>query len=539
MDVAADREQGRDAATRGAWSDAHTALTRAERAGGLEAAELELLATVAAMLGREDERVTWLERAQRAHRAAGDPAPAARCAFWIGLSLLVRGEPARAGGWFGRAERLVERAGEDCVERGYLLIPRVIERRAAGDHAAAHAATVEAAEIAERFADADLLALALHEQGQALVALGRVDDGLRLIDEAMVAVCAGELSPYVTGLVYCSVIDGCQEIYELRRAREWTAALTDWCDGQPDMVAFTGRCLVHRAEILQLHGAWEAALDEARRAGERATRAAAAGAVAQAAYREAELRRLQGALSAAEDAYREAARAGAEPQPGLALLRLAQGRPDAATAAIRRVLGETADPLRRARLLPAAVEIRLARDDVDGARAACEELERIAASLGREMLDAHVAHARGALALAEGDAGAALVDLREAARRWQALDAPYEAARSRELIGRACRELGDEDAAELELDAAASAYRELGAEQDRSRLGPPSTPAGLTERELQVLRRVAAGETNRAIAAALVLSDRTVDRHVSNIFAKLGVSSRTAATAFAYEHRLV
>ena len=539
MDVAADRERGRDSAARGAWSDAHAALTRAEQAGGLGPAELELLATVAAMLGREDERVAWLERAQQAHRAAGAPAAAARCAFWLGLSLLLSGEPARAGGWFGRAERLVEQAGEDCVERGYLLIPLLLECRAAGDPTGAHAAAAEAATIAERFGDADLLALGLHEQGQALVELGRVDDGLRLIDEAMVAVCAGELSPFVTGLVYCSVIDGCHAIYELRRAREWTAALTAWCDRQPDMVAFTGRCLVHRAEILQLHGAWEAALDEARRAGERALRAAAEGAAAQAAYREAELRRLQGALTAAEDAYREAARAGAEPQPGLALLRLAQGRPDAATAAIRRVLGETADPLGRARLLPTAVEIRLAAGDVQGARAACEELERIAASLGREMLDALVAHARGAVALAEGDPGAALVDLRDAARRWQVLDAPYEAARSRELIGFACRELGDEDAAELELEAAAAAYRRLGAELDRARLQPSRAPAGLTDRELQVLRRVAAGETNRAIAGELVLSERTIDRHVSNIFAKLGVSSRTAAAAYAYDRRLI
>jgi DNA-binding CsgD family transcriptional regulator len=538
MDATQELDRAREAAARGAWSDAYAAL---EAAGPLGSADLELQATAAFMLGREDERVELLERAQHAHAAAGALPAAARCAFWIGFTLALRGETARAGGWFGRARRLLERHGRDTVEAGYLLLPRVIGAAAARDHAAAEAAAAEAAAIAERFGDADLLALALHEQGLALVGLGRADDGMRLVDEAMVAVCAGELSPIVTGLVYCSVIDGCREVYELRRAQEWTTALSRWCEEQPDMVAFTGRCLVHRAEILQLHGAWDEALDEARRAGRRATAATSPGAAAAAVYREGELRRLQGAHAAAEAAYREAARAGFEPQPGLALLRLAQGRPAVATTAIRRLLAETHSPLPRARLLPAAIEIELATGDAEGAGAACDELGAIAARRRSELLDALVAHARGAVALAEDDAAGALVALRDAAAHWNALRAPYEAARSRELLGVACRALGDEDAAALELDAAREAFGRLGALPDRARVDAlvRGAPYALSDRELQVLRRLAAGETNRAIAAELVLSERTVERHVSNIFAKLGVSSRTAAAAFAYEHRLV
>ncbi len=536
MDVAAAVATARDARATGAWGEAHAVL--APLAGELDADGLEQLATAAYMLGRDDEFVAALEGAVRAHERSDR---AARCAFWIGLSLALRGEPARAGGWFARAGRLVERHGSDCVERGYLLLPQVIERQIAGDRRGADAAAAAAIVIAERFGDADLLALALHEQGHARVALGRVEDGLRCVDEAMVAVCAGELSPIVTGLVYCSAIDGCHVNHELGRAQEWTAALARWCDAQPDMVAFTGRCLVHRSELLQLHGAWDEALAEAQRAARRAAHPSGAGAAAEAAYREGEIARLRGDHAGAEAAYLRAGHAGSEPQPGLALLRLAQGRTEAAAAAIERALAGTRDPQRRAGLLPAAVEIALAAGDDAAARAACAELEAIAAPYRRELLDARVAHARGTLALAGGDAAAALADLRDAQQRWRALEAPYEVARSRELLGLACRALGDDEAARLELDAARAEFARLGAAPDRMRaetaLG--RDPLGLSARELEVLRRVAAGDTNRAIAAALVLSDRTVDRHVSNIFAKLGVSTRAAATARAYERGLV
>ena len=359
------------------------------------------------------------------------------------------------------------------------------------------------------------------------------------------AVTAGEMSPIVSGLVYCGVILGCQDAYELGRAREWTAALTKWCEQQPDMVSFTGRCRVHRAQILLLGGAWPDALEEARRAGQRCAEGHNQLAVGEAAYLQGEVRRLRGDFTAAEEAYRDASRCGWEPQPGLALLRLAQGNGDAAAAAIRRVIDETTEPAKRAGLLPACVEIMLAVGEVGEARGACRELEEISEDHASDMLGAMVAHALGAVDLAEGDTRAALVALRRAAQSWQKLDAPYEAARSRWLVGLACRALGDDDAAALELDAARVAFTELGAAPDLARVeslvthAVPGEAHGLTPRELEVLRRVAAGETNKAIAAELVLSERTVDRHVSNIFAKLRVSSRAAATAYAYEHELV
>jgi DNA-binding CsgD family transcriptional regulator len=497
------------------------------------------------MLGRDDDALSSLERAHHAYMDAGEALRAVRCAFWVGINLALRGQIGRATGWFGRAQRLVERQEHDCVERGYLLVPVMLQHEASGDWEAAYAAAADAAEIGERFGEADLLALAVHEQGLVLIKQGRVEEGLGLLDEAMVAVIVGELSPIVTGLLYCSVIEGCQEVYALRRAQEWTAALTRWCEQQPEMVAFTGRCLVHRAEIMELHGAWRDALEEARRARQRCAQVKNQAAAAQAFYRQGEIHRLQGKFSAAEEAYRDASRCGCEPQPGLALLRLVQGNGDAAAAAIRRVMSETTEPLKRARLLPAYVEIMLAVGDAQEARGACRELEEISARYKSGMLDAMVTHARGAVDLAEGDARAALIALRHAWQVWQELEVPYEAARVRVLLGLACRALGDDDTAALELEAARGVFAQLGAAPDLARVGSlsgrvPSTDAhGLTPRELQVLRLVAAGETNKAIAAELVLSEKTVDRHVSNIFTKLGVSSRAAATAYAYKHQLV
>jgi DNA-binding CsgD family transcriptional regulator len=538
--------RGRDSYAARAWRQAYESLTLADRRSPLDADDLELLATSAYMLGRDDDYLDALERAHQGHLDAAEVLPAVRCAFWVGLNRMVRGEMSLATGWFARAERLLERQERDCVERGYLLIPVLLHALSAGDWEAARAAAAAAAELGERFGDADLLALAGHEHGHALIRLGRLEDGLRLIDEAMVAATAGELSPIVTGLVYCSVIAHCRDLYELRRAREWTDALSQWCEHQPDMVAHTGVCLVHRAEVLELRGAWGDALEEARRARERAARGTVnQAALGQAVYLEGEVHRLRGEFAAAEEAYREASRYGLEPQPGLALLRLAQGNRGAAAAAIRRVVGETSDQLKRARLLRGYVEVMLASGDTGEANTACRELEDISAGHGGVVLGAMSAGARGAVGLAEGDARAALEPLRQARQVWQELDAPYEVARVRLLAGLACRELGDEDSATLELEAARAVFERLGAAPDLARVdllvhGPvPGVAHGLTPRELQVLRLVAAGGTNRSIAAELVLSERTVDRHVSNILGKLGVSSRSAATAYAYEHELV
>jgi DNA-binding CsgD family transcriptional regulator len=531
--------RGREAHARRAWADASAALSRADRVAPLGAEDLERLATAEYMLGRDEAFGEALARAHHLHLEHGEVPPAVRSAFWIGLNLATRGEMSRATGWFGRAHRLLDREARDCVERGYLLLPTVIQRAAAGDPAAAFAVAAEAAAIGERFGEADLFALAVHEQGLALIRQGRAEAGVVLLDEAMLAAIAGELSPIATGLVYCSVIAGCQEVFELRRAREWTDALTRWCADQPDMVAHTGRCLIHRAEIMQLHGDWQDALLEAERARERFAEPRNEGQAAHARYRQGEVHRLQGDFAAAEEAYRDASRGGWEPQPGLALLRLAQGDGDAAGAAIRRVVAGTTEPLARAALLPAMTEIALATGDEPAARDAARELDEIAERQGSVVLRAMAAQARGAMALAEGDARGALVALHAARAAWQELEAPYETARVRLLVGLACRALGDEDGAALELDAARGAFAALGAAPDLARLGAPAAGHGLTARELEVLRLVAAGETNRAIAARLVLSERTVDRHVSNILTKLRVPSRAAATAYAYRHRLV
>ncbi len=413
------------------------------------------------------------------------------------------------------------------------------------DYESAHAVATEAAEIGERFGDRDLLALALMEQGQALVRQGRTEDGLLLVDETMVAVTAGELSPIVAGIVYCSTIAFCRDVYELRRAREWTAALTRWCDQQPDMLAHRGLCLVHRAEIMTLGGAWRDALEEARRVAERFTEGVLnQRALGHAAYRQGEVHRLQGEFGAAEAAYRDASRFGREPQPGLALLRLAQHNGDAAVAAIRRAVSETIQPLKRAALLPAYVEITLTIGDIDAARTACRELEGIAERQGSDVLDAMAAQARGEVALAEGDPPTALAALRRAWQSWQELQAPYEAARTRALVGLACRSLGDEDTAALELEAARDVFTRLGAApavswvESLGRPAPARGTHGLTARELEMLRLVAAGKSNHAIAAELFISDHTVRRHLQNIVRKLGVSSRAAATAFAFRHEM-
>jgi DNA-binding NarL/FixJ family response regulator len=433
------------------------------------------------------------------------------------------------------------------VESGYLLLPLAQQQLETGDWERGHLTATAAVHIAERFDDADLLACARHLQGRALLQPGQIARGLALLDETMLAVTTGALSPVVTGLVYCSVIDACQRVCAAGRAREWTLALSHWCEQQPEMVSFTGACLAHRAEIMQLSGAWHEALTEARRACDRCSRVANKRSAAAAFYQTGEVHRLRGAFAAAEDAYRQASECGSDPQPGLALLRLAQGRTDVAVSTIRRVAAAAVDDLERVKVLPAFVDIMLAVGDVPAARHACKDLEGIAAAFDTEVMIAMAAQARGAVELAEGDALAALGSLRRASQAWQQIEAPYLAARTRVSIALACRALGDEEATAMELDAAAGLFERLEASPDlahvdstrRQRQAGRADSCGLTRRQLEVLRLVATGRSNRQIAGELILSEKTIERHVSNIFAKLSVPSRAAATAYAYRHRLI
>jgi ATP/maltotriose-dependent transcriptional regulator MalT len=536
--------RGREAYDRQDFAAAFETLSSVDREQPLAGQDLDRLAVSAGVLGKDADFLRFLERAHQAHLESGDAAAAARSAFFIGFRLLNMGERGPGTGWLSRAQRVLDKSGVDCAERGYLRLAearQLAERDAEGAISAAE----EAIETGERFGDADLVALARSLQGHIRLGQEQFEEGLSLMDEAMVAVSSGELSPLMTAVIYCNVIRGCQNVYALDRAREWTHALQAWCEARPGAVTFSGHCLVYRSEILQMDGDWPKAIEEARLACERLSGGLDAREAALAFYQQGELLRLLGNFAEAEEAYESASRCGWDPHPGLALLRAAQGRLDAAAAAMRRVLAGTAGGMRRTHLLPAHVEIMIAAGDVEEAHRASAELDLLATKFDTEVVDAIAAHARGAVALAEGDAGAALPSLRRSFEIWRRLGAPYLAARVRVLVGKACRALGDEEGCSLETDAAREVFRELGAAPDLASLetpagrAPSSRPHGLTPRELEVLRLVASGKTNKAIAAELFLSEKTIDRHLSNIFDKLDVPSRAAATAFAYEHHLV
>ncbi|HET6562199.1 MAG TPA: response regulator transcription factor [Marmoricola sp.] len=508
--------------------------------------DLSSWATATYLVGHDTEADDLWARAHAECLEHGDSAHAARCAFWLGLGLMLRGEMARGSAWLGRAQRVLEDVTGETAEHGYLLVPAGLQAMGGGDVAAAYALFSQAVDLADRFGDRDLLAFARLGQGQVLVKQGETSRGLALLDETMVAVTAGEVGAVVAGIVFCAVIEACHDAFDVRRAQEWTMAMTRWCATQPDLVPYRGQCSIYRAEVLRLHGEWEEALDEALQACERLGRPPAHSAVGMAHYEVGELLRLRGQLDAAEEAYREANRTGRSPQPGLGLLNLSRGRTDTARAALLHALDGAKQPLDRARLLGAVVEAELAEDDVPAGRAGVDELKQIAAESDAPALRGAAGYAEGAVQLAEGDDRAAALNLRETLDVWREVDAPYEAARTRVLMALSCRRLGDFDTAELDLDAACSTFAQLGASTDLATAlaltesrGRPGAADGLTSRELEVLQLVAAGRTNRAIAGELTLSEHTVRRHLQNIFAKLDVPSRTAATAYAFRHDLV
>lgn len=515
-------------------------------------AELEERAEAAFAAGRSEESAALWSLAWRERLAEGAPEAAARCAHWLAFLAINRGDHSLAGGWAGRGLELLDRAGSTGPQRGYLLTVRGMLAFIGGDLPAAIQLMQTARDIADEHGDTDLAVLSRLGLGQLLIQQGQVAEGLDLLDTLMVDVMTGEVSMHVAGLAYCAVIGTCFSRFDIQRAQQWTAALTDWCDAQPDLVPYSGQCLVHRAELLQLHGDWPDARAAASAAQVRFELAADDHLTGLADYVRAEVDRLQGDLAAAEEGFRAAGLRGRDPQPGLALLRLAQGRIDDAAASLRRQVAESSDPARRPFVLAAHVEVMLAVGDVDAARVSCIELEQTARAAETPFVRAAADSCHGALALADGRPEEALGWLRSSVSGWLDLGAPYEAARARELIGRACQALGDEDSAALELAAAGTAYAELGAGIDLRRVAGPADgsgassgarpvvgrPAGLplTAREVEVLRLVATGATNRAIATRLVLSEKTVARHLSNIFGKLDVPSRAAATAYWYEH---
>jgi len=543
MAEAGREERARSSFERRMWGDAFAELSAAHHEGRLGVEDLERLAVAAYMVGRDDDcEAAWIS-AHQAWSRRGEGERAARCAFWHALGLFFRGDLAPALGWVGRGGRLLEESRHDCVEQAWLRMLTALPHLFEGDAEAVYPSFVEAGEIAERFADPDATMFARLGRGYSLILQGQIAEGMALLDELMVAVTADEVSPVLAGIAYCQVIELCQAVFDLRRAREWTEALTRWCDSQPGLVPFRGNCLIHRCEIFQLQGAWTDALDSARRACEWLAGPPAWDTLGSAYYQLAEIQRLRGEIAEARKSYRQAGLAGRDPEPGMSLLHLAQGRIDLARPAIRRALDEAQDPIARSRLLPVHVEVMLEAEDVQAARAAADELVGIAAQFDAAYLDAVAADASGAVLLAEGDPRAALTKLRTAQRSWRDLEAPHQAARVRVLIGVACRELGDGATAELEFEAARGALEELGAAPDLqrlARLAGSSRPEGpLSRRESEVLTLVAAGKTNRAIAAELFISEKTVARHVSNIFTKLRLSSRTEATAYAYKHGLV
>lgn len=535
-------ERASAAFDRGAWRECYELLTGAD-AAHLGAADLARHASAAHLVGLGRESARLWDRAHRASLEAGDMRGAVRAAFWISLGLLVRRNIAQAVGWTARANRLLDDGGEgDCVERGYLRFTEALRFGIEGDAATAERLFANAVDIATRFADRNLAILARHAQARSFIFAGDIKRGAAVLDEVLVAIEAGDVSPLFVGDIYCSAISGCREMYDYGRAREWTKALERWCESQTDAINYGGQCLVHRAEIIRMQGEWDMAVSELERARGLFEQLPTCPESGSAWYQLGEVHRLRGAYDMAEEAFRNSSRAGHDPMPGLALLRAAQGKIAPARASLRRALEESFLWPVRARLLPATIELALAANDFDTARAAAAELATLAERVRSPWLSANAEYAIGSTALAGDNPRAALTSLRSALATWSTLHALYDTACTRVLLGMACRALGDDESAALELDAARELFERLGARPDVARvtaLRHASASGPLTQREVEVLRLIASGKTNRGIATALRISEKTVARHVSNIFMKLGVANRAAATTYAHENRLI
>ncbi len=524
------------------WRAEYAALSGADRDGTLSAEELERLAVAAGLLGREDEVVPLRERALGGYLDRGDLDAALRCGFWCGFHLQNRGDLAQARGWQQRMERLATPEALDGPTGALFRQVSAVRLMFAGQPAAALAIFDDAVALADRHGDVDAFTLAMLGRTRCLSELGRPDEASPAMDELMVHVVAGRVHPEVAGLAYCAVVSICIGRLDLPRAQEWTAALSRWVEEQEGMLPYRGTCLVHRAEVLRWRGDWGAAEDEADDACRWLTEFHEPS-LGGAHYVLGELARLRGDLAEAEGAFDRAGALGHDPQPGLGLLRLAQGRPAVALAGLRRALGEEAvTGQSQGVLAAAAVEVGLAAGDLGLARSALEVLTGLVADGGTACLRALGDQWTGAMMLADGDAAGALPRLRAAVAGWQSMGAPYEAARARCLVARACGLLGDDEAARMESGAARAELTRLGALADLALLdaaSPARSTGPLSPREVDVVRLLATGASNRAIAERLFLSEKTVARHLSNIYGKLDVSSRAAATAWAFEHYLV
>jgi DNA-binding CsgD family transcriptional regulator len=530
-------QAARAAYSEGAWADATELFLTADAESELQVDDLESLVWAAGISAQDRIMLDALERLYSHYSAKQNHVECARTAFWCGLRNMLIGEVGLGSGWLQRAARHAEQTAPDCVQRGYLLLPQIFVHRGKGDYETAIDLADKAIAIGENGEDPDLIAMAGSLKGGILFRLGRINDGYVPIDEAMLLANSQRLSPVVCGVVYCEIVASCCRVLEMVRAREWTAILTDWCRRNPQAKAFNGVCQVHRAEVLQLEGNWSEAFAEAERAGDGLSGTTEHTAMANAAYRRGEILRLRGEFDKSDAEYRLAGEIGVDPQPGLALLRLAQGRRDEATAGLRRALGTAGDLPRKTALLPAGIEIFIACSDLDAAERLCGEMSDIAERFGTEILARVADQGHGSLALARGQFSDAVTALTRAQRYWSAFGAPYLVARLRVDIARGCLELGDLESAERELDAAENIFQDLGAAPDLARIRairnvPKAMGLGnLTARERQVLSLVADGGTNREIAEELGLSPKTVNRHIENIFGKLGVSSRAAAVA--------
>jgi DNA-binding CsgD family transcriptional regulator len=523
------------------WAETYEAL-RVRDPSNLTPREHEQLADAAWWLSKTNESIAARQRAYAGSVANGDDEHAATMAARLSIEHFGRGDPAVGTGWLMKARRHAEEFPEGAGH-GFLLIVEATVARYSGDLPGAQELVGRAAEIARRFPDPDLMAMAIHTQGIVLILLGETDRGVALLDEAMASVVSGQLTPFFTGIVYCNVIGTCLEIADVRRADQWSEAARVWCESLPPGSPFPGMCRINRAEVARLRGAWSEAEAEASRASEELMGFDPMGA-AQAFYETGEIRRRIGNLAGAEECFARAREIGFDPQPGLALLRFSQGKAAAALSALTLAVGTPAESrLQQARLLAALVDVALAVPDLDAATGAADRLADLAEGSGASILQAVAETAAGALRLARGDAPAAVDSLRRVGEMWRDLRLPYEAARARVLLGLALRAAGDEDDAVLELRSASAAFDRLGAIPDRDAAtgllpGTDALPGGLSPREAGVLRLVAAGKSNREIAAELAISEHTVARHLQNMFVKLGVSSRSGATAFAFEHDL-